>query len=901
MNVTELTQKIKPFVLGWLEAAAGGDGPFAPSPHELNGVHHTGTLAAAQYPDALLRDGSRSLTGNLSVGAGITIDGVDISAFKAAYDTHILTANAHHDPVTIGAGGLSAKLGLTGQVLTLASIAHSDLTGVSADQHHAGFVGLSGDSGGATPDASDLIMLAGGNGIVTSGAGNVVTLAARLGTGLTFASGQIVLNWSGTPNNVNLTASAAGSSSYAARIDHRHQLDVSITPTWTALHTFSAGIDVAGTLEFQGAQSITSTTGDVMLAPAGDLILDPVGNDVLPNTNYDINLGLIGRKYLTVHAAELWVETLVAQDTIATIGGRILVGPTTVLMFDIGTGNTTIYVKHNELAVGDRIYLEADGKVEFMAITAGPTGAGPYGYTVTRNLDGSGANSWYAGDAVFNTGAAGDGFIDIYSVHGVKSATQYGPTIVGNVRNSATYNDWSEAWAIGNLNGLYGYSTNTYGVGLGKYASGQANIVIDPTNGVRLRTYTTTILQIKNADQKGYIVGPLYLDTAGGIYQGTGTFASPTTGLKIWNDGGVGRIGGYNASVLQWYAATDGKLYAGAGSVISDADGITVISPAAVADSNAYKFSDGTYKFGGLYTYCSPPPAAYPFYTIQIRNDGTTVGQPDGDRYVTIESRGKSGYSGYVGFTALSATSSVLLFLSAQYGSQAFAWVDEHLLIAPSTTGYTGAQNFTVDGTAAFSEYIYHYGDTDTYQRYQPDRWTLRCGGVDMLDVVEDTDDYIRANANLLVYANLDFRGTGVTTVYPPTDRAGLFYVTSSTYGGFGIVGYSGSGSHSPITISAFIGSTTPTVSPMIFAVGKTDGAGGAVAVAASEKAFTFYNRVTMIAELMGDGDLEVQGTIKTALNVAWDLGGYTAGAPAATGYVSVTLNGTVYKFLAST
>lgn len=42
-------------------------------------------------------------------------------------------------------------------------------------------------------------------------------------------------------------------------------------------------------------------------------------------------------------------------------------------------------------------------------------------------------------------------------------------------------------------------------------------------------------------------------------------------------------------------------------------------------------------------------------------------------------------------------------------------------------------------------------------------------------------------------------------------------------------------------------------------------------------------------------------GTIQTALGVTWDVGGYTAGAPAATGYVTVKVAGTTYKLLAST
>ena len=244
---------------------------------------------------------------------------------------------------------------------------------------------------------------------------------------------------------------------------HTHAVTSSANPGAVASLLAS---DASGylTLVKLNTDTIADKSGaNLTLAPAGDVIFDPTGNDLLPRTNYDLNLGAINKKYLTLHAAELWVETLVAQNTIATIGGRILVGPTTTLTVDIAPGDTTIAVKHNEMAIGDRIYLEADGKVEFMAVTAGPVGAGPYQYTVTRDLDGTGATPWYAGDAVFNTGTTGDGFIDIYSLRSVKSATQYGPALVGNIRNSATFNDWSEHWAIGSLKGLYGYGTTTYG------------------------------------------------------------------------------------------------------------------------------------------------------------------------------------------------------------------------------------------------------------------------------------------------------------------------------------------------------------------------------------------------------------------------------------------------------
>ena len=40
-------------------------------------------------------------------------------------------------------------------------------------------------------------------------------------------------------------------------------------------------------------------------------------------------------KIRTLHAAEMYVETLVAQDVMATLGGRVMVAPTTTLIADL--------------------------------------------------------------------------------------------------------------------------------------------------------------------------------------------------------------------------------------------------------------------------------------------------------------------------------------------------------------------------------------------------------------------------------------------------------------------------------------------------------------------------------------------------------------------------------------
>lgn len=313
----------------------------------------------------------------------------------------------------------------------------------------------------------------------------------------------------------------------------------------------------------------TSPSTNLTLNPTGDLVLAPTGTDILPDVGYTHNLGAISNKYLTLHAAELWVETLVAQNTIATIGGRVLVAPTTTLTADLAPASTTISVKHNSLANGDRVYLEADGKVEWLAVSSSASGSGPYTYTVTRNLDGSGANQWYAGDAVLNTGTTGKGFIDLYSLSGVLSGS--GPTVVGNVRTGTTYNQIAPRWAVGNLNGLYGYGAETYGFAAGDSAA--TNVTIDATNGLRIRSGTTNKLQ---ADTSGNLslTGDLSLGSASVFRSSTAT--GLTTGDGFYLTGGstpTFRIGNPAGNRLIYDSST------GILSLFGNGNGLTSIGP----------------------------------------------------------------------------------------------------------------------------------------------------------------------------------------------------------------------------------------------------------------------------------------------------------------------------------
>jgi len=446
------------------------------------GVYGTANGGSTNYAGYF--NGNTHVVGNFTLTG--TIDTVDLASFKTTYDAHDHSAG---DPTQVD---------------------HDNLTNVTSDQHHnQSHILASTTALGTDHTVSGLTA-----GMYLRATGSTTAKFQ------TIQAGDLPGSFSGFANptaSVGLTV-VNGSASTAMRSDAAPALDQSIVPTWTGLHTFQRSTEQVR-MGYDGsdyASFTVSSGGNLTIAPTGDFIFDPAGNYILPNVNYDLNFGSDSKKYLSVHGAELNVGTLVAAQTQATIGGRVVVAPTAkltadssswandTLVTDAGVGIVTdagdpigvtrymsVTVDLNPFSVGDTVYMESGGKVEYFYVFSGPTGSGPYTYILVRDRDGTGNNTWYAGDAIVSTGNIGDGFIDIYSVSGIKNGT--GPSIVGNVRDSTTYNDWTEHWAIGNLNGLYGYGSDTYGVGLGKYSSANY-LTIDATNGIRFFDSTDTTM-----------------------------------------------------------------------------------------------------------------------------------------------------------------------------------------------------------------------------------------------------------------------------------------------------------------------------------------------------------------------------------------------------------------------
>lgn len=111
-TLEEIRNALKPDVLRWI-AGQGVSGSIASlSAHNLAGDSHYGTLNDSQAPQFLKSDGSRQLTGNLSVSTGVTIDGYDVSTLGAL--SHV-AATALDSSITVSGQslGVNASSGLT--------------------------------------------------------------------------------------------------------------------------------------------------------------------------------------------------------------------------------------------------------------------------------------------------------------------------------------------------------------------------------------------------------------------------------------------------------------------------------------------------------------------------------------------------------------------------------------------------------------------------------------------------------------------------------------------------------------------------------------------------------------------------------------------------------------------
>ena len=361
-------------------------------------------------------------------------------------------------------------------------------------------VGLSNDSGIASTAArSDHKHELDTDQAYTWGATQTITVNSGTAldvTGDVEITGDLIVDWSiadDSSGNLNLTNDATIGGDLS--VDGLSALDSTIIEE-TAANQLSIRYNSTNKLDINVAQNGLTT----LIANNG---IQVDASSLRPMTNIATDLGQSTKRwnsgyFQSLYADELIVETLVAQDVMATIGGRIMVAPTTKLTNSITNQSIAITVEHNIFHENDFILLKtAPGGLaqqEVMQVTADTVTAnpGPYVYNVTRNIDatGVGAHSFSDGDAVVNLGhEQGDGYIELTSTQSIHD-TQ-GPKISLRTRtetytdNQTTWNEAAEIVRIGNLDGT-GYTGNNtdYGMIIGQNIANPATHSTDPFKGL---------------------------------------------------------------------------------------------------------------------------------------------------------------------------------------------------------------------------------------------------------------------------------------------------------------------------------------------------------------------------------------------------------------------------------
>ncbi len=700
----------------------GGGGGAVPSPHDLDGPHHSGQLNPNQANWAVKTDGTRSFTGavtissgalnitsgninmnfgnlvisngginvvagNISMGNTYTVDGVDISDFKARYD--ILKASNF---IVVGSGSseMSNERALTvGNLLLLSDGGANSTISVAVDPTKLTISNGKLDKTGAglltlRADTSEILQvsaslnLAGNDGnylnligsldIMSAGilylntftgtlqatgnfalgsanagdtVGNVIGATVEYGSNTTATanhSHKFVTWWNPGPNarplSTNLTgllelkilqvdgiafiATATGEVVYEDRtqlgvISERwHQfasgnvmhfqanttetLQISDTGYAYALR-LGAGLpgQPAYTLQVQDDTEqfrvqyddvghymsiFVDSGGNAILSPSGDWVFNPAGKDILPQNNFDLNLGKLDKMYLTLWVAELWAQTLVAQDVMATIGGRILVAPSNVLVLDLPSGGTTTQDVVTQRGTATSASI-AGGVAAAIAYRASSSGSVSAGNNITLNLPtGTTTNDFLIAEIVEINGASPtppSGWTEITAIArswavGVDTAyVKYYWKVAGGSEPS-TY-----VWAVGATNNIAGIISCYYNVNTSSPINGSASQANSSSANIVAPSVTTT--------QNECMV--VYFAAMGDTAAGSGSI-TPPSGTTERAEPGTGSLNvrAETADVIQSVAGSTGTLTGVSTTAYKNAGATIVLNPASPSSSS---------------------------------------------------------------------------------------------------------------------------------------------------------------------------------------------------------------------------------------------------------------------------------------------------------------------------
>lgn len=390
--LTDLARKLKPYVLDWIDNVltrgardigtasepfdtiyadtvtattvvgqlTGGEWEYSGDPViDANVANSTSTVYVVNQATGGVAD--LDVENNIIVGG--TVDGVDIASFKSAYDTHdhdsryytetevdswrtshIADANAHHSQVHGLVSADHTVSGLSsGQVLressptsfTFGFLSHSEVAGVTADQHHTAFVGIrAADGNVAVPDGNDRVDVY----------GDGTTINTAWGGG-------------GAPNQITISLIQGGvdhgSIAGLADDDHAQYVHISTARTISAKHTFNPS--VAGAPFALGANAIGQNVAGLDADSVDGYDHDQSLLTTASPTFADLTLTAPSAIYALNHDsfAGFVADEHVAHSGVTLTAGAGLTGGGTIAAsrtFDVGAG-AGITVNANDVAL----------------------------------------------------------------------------------------------------------------------------------------------------------------------------------------------------------------------------------------------------------------------------------------------------------------------------------------------------------------------------------------------------------------------------------------------------------------------------------------------------------------------------------------------------------------------
>jgi hypothetical protein len=325
-----------------------------------NGVS-TGRVRSITGGISVILDGAtRSLTGlRIIDGLHVTVGQRVLVARTEAQDWFVIGAIVPENESAVATGSSDISVHTHVDASEGGQISHaSALTGVTADQHHAGFIGLTGDTpSNVDPNGSDRIQLVGGTDISVTEGTNLLTIA-----------------YTGTGGAHDITGASHTASGLT--VGHVIRATGATTFAWQQLaHDDLGGLgddDHTQYLLASGARALTGDwdigdtrkiQGDAIWArdAAGLVLGDDAGSGIFVEDGGQVGIGTVTPGELLEVGGNV---ALGVYGTLKLIPDTSVNGTARTLRFDYGSSVTTEgFQFYNSNAATNLLFVRADGNI----------------------------------------------------------------------------------------------------------------------------------------------------------------------------------------------------------------------------------------------------------------------------------------------------------------------------------------------------------------------------------------------------------------------------------------------------------------------------------------------------------------------------------------------------------